>query len=330
MREGVNPNSSKKIQNDSTSHRIIIPIYIPNFQGYFKDSLNVLKVCITSLLKTVNTDTAITLISNASCNEVNEYLNSLKKEDKIDKVVFNKNNVGKMNAIISETRASFEEYITFSDADVFFDKGWLKETFLMFQNVPKAGYVSMNPTPQNFAYAESTILDNLYALLFNKQKTSNICSFEDLEHFHKSIGRNIDSTKEMLNKKIFCLKKYNYIIGAGHFCCTIKKTETLKQVPLKKSNIAASGGSEAIYLDIPFNKTGLWKLSSPKAYVWHMGNVLEKEWSNKKLENLTDFVEDSFAFNNLINRKKINFIKFLPYKFRIFLVKVLRKFKVLV
>ena len=39
-----------------------------------------------------------------------------------------------MNAIITETRASYEEFITYADADVFFDKGWLKETFEIFKN----------------------------------------------------------------------------------------------------------------------------------------------------------------------------------------------------
>ena len=98
----------------------------------------------------------------------------------------------------------------------------------------------------------------MYSVFFNKQKTKNLCSFDDLEHFHKSIGRNKDFTLKMYDRDIISLKKSNYIIGAGHFCCTIKKTATLKYIPLEYSNIGVSGGSESIYLDIPFNKTGLW------------------------------------------------------------------------
>ena len=96
MRIGTNPNINSTIDFSIKSHRVIIPIYIPNAEGYFADAFNVLKVCIDSLLKTINNDTAITLISNASSKEVNDYISQLFIEKKIVKVVFNCENVGKM------------------------------------------------------------------------------------------------------------------------------------------------------------------------------------------------------------------------------------------
>lgn len=324
MRVGDNPNRHKPIESEFSSHRVVIPIYIPNNEGYFKDSFNVLKVSIESLIKTINLDTKITLISNASSKEVNDYLNVLYIEGKIDRVILNKENVGKMNAIITETRASYEEFITYADADVFFDKGWLKNTFKIFKNVPRAGYVSMNPMPNSLGLSTATILDNL-SLFSKKQKTKNICTYADLEHFHKSIGRNESFTREMFEEKnIFCVNN-EYIIGAGHFCCTIKKTPTLKYVPIVKCDASISGGSEANYLDIPFDKTGLWKLSSSKAYVWHMGNVLDKVWANNKLNEIRDFKEVDFSFNNLKFKNSSFFSRVLPYKFRIKIVSLLKK-----
>ena len=44
MRIGFNPNSNKIININEASHRVIIPIYIPNNEGYFKDSFNVFKL----------------------------------------------------------------------------------------------------------------------------------------------------------------------------------------------------------------------------------------------------------------------------------------------
>ena len=329
MRIGNNPNNHKKIDTFLKSHRVIIPVYIPNFEGYFKDSLNVFKVCLESLIKTINNDTAISIISNASCSDVNDYIYDLKRNNRIDRAIFNKENVGKMNAIISETRASFEEYITYSDADVFFDKNWLLKTYNIFKNVPEAGFVSMNPTPQNYTHSESTILSNLVSVFFKKFKTSEICSYDDLKHFHDSIGRNENFTKNMFKSNILSISNNNYIIGAGHFCCTIKKTPTLKYVPKKYSNIGVSGGSESVYLDIPFNKTGLWKLSSPKAHVWHMGNVLEEKWVNDKLKFLEKFKEDDFSFFDINTKRKFQFSSIIPYKLRIFLVRGLKKIKAL-
>jgi hypothetical protein len=64
MRIGTNPEKKKnKIPIDSY-HRVIIPVYIPHFNGYFKDSFNVLKLCLDSLLKTVHLKTRITIYNN--------------------------------------------------------------------------------------------------------------------------------------------------------------------------------------------------------------------------------------------------------------------------
>lgn len=329
MRIGSNPNNHKLIDFSSKSHRVIIPIYIPNAEGYFYDAFNVLKVCIESLLKTINNDTAITLISNASSKEVNEYISKLYDEKKIDKVVFNTENIGKMNAIIAETRASFEEFITYSDADVFFDKGWLKQTYTMFKNIKKAGFVSMNPTPKNYSHSESTLIANFYTVLFKKQQTSSICNYQDLEHFHKSIGKDKNFTDKMYQSNVYCISTENYIIGAGHFCCTIRKTPTLNLTPKEQSKIGVSGGSESVYLDIPFNKTGLWKISSPKSYVWHMGNVLEKEWATEKLKTLENYNEEVFNFSSLPIKNRTLTSYFLSYYLKLKIVALLKKIKII-
>lgn len=329
MRIGNNPNNHKTIDLSVKSHRVIIPVYIPNAEGYFADAFNVFKVCITSLLQTINNDTVVTLISNASSDEVNKYIYQLWQEKKIDRAVFNIENVGKMNAIITETRASFEEFITYSDADVFFDKGWLKETFSIFKNFPKAGYVSMNPMPNSYGYASSAIIDGFFTGGLKIAKTNIVCDFHDLEHFHKSIGRDSQATKELYEKQIiyFTKNNTNCLVGTGHFCCTIKKTPTLKQVPLEKSNIAVSGGSETVYLDLPFEKTGLWKLSSTKSYVWHMGNILEKEWATQKLESISSFEEEDFSFHSCATAPNFLVANLIPYSLKSKVVGVIKKIK---
>ena len=327
MRIGSNPNIHKTIDINGTSHRVIIPVYIPNAEGYFEDAFAVLKVCINSLLATINSDTAVSIISNGSSVEVNAYIYDLWIEGKVDRAILNKENVGKMNAIVTETRASFEEFITYSDADVFFDKGWLKQTFKMFQNVSKAGFVSMNPTPVNYMHADSTLIKKIGTVLFNRKKTNTVCDFSDLEHFHKSVGKDKSFTEKMFQSSVFSVSKENYIIGAGHFCCTIRRTPTLKFVPKEKCNIGVSGGSESIYLDIPFDKTGLLRLSSPKAYVWHMGNILEKEWVATKNHDLEGFKEENFTFHNL--QKDVFNINVIPYAIKVPLVKVLKKLKII-
>ncbi|MBT8261663.1 MAG: glycosyltransferase family 2 protein [Bacteroidia bacterium] len=327
MRIGQNPNISKELDLSKSSHRVIIPVYIPNAEGYFEGSFNVLKMCIQSLLATINSDTKISLISNASSDEVNTYIRGLFEAGKIDRAVFNTDNVGKMNAIIPEARASFEDFVTYADADVFFDKGWLKQTFSMFEKVRNAGLVSMNPTPRNLARADSTVLDNIFTFLGAMKKTKDVCSYDDLRHFHKSVDRDLSFTEKMFHQsKVACVGE-NYIIGAGHFCCTVVRTQVLRKTPLAMSNIAASGGSENIYLDTPMDKTGLWRLSSPKAFVWHMGNALDKEWASQKLKSLENFSEEDFRFADLPSRRRSLFSRLIPYSIKTRLVALFKKIK---
>jgi hypothetical protein len=329
MRKGFNPNKDKTLQTQIASHRVIIPIYIPNSEGYFTEAFDVLKVCVTSLLETINEDTKITLISNAATEEVNNYIKQLWEEGKIDRVVYNAQNVGKMNAIMAETRASFEAFITYADADVFFDKGWLKQTYTMFSEVPNAGFVSMNPTPKNLHFAEATLLSKLGTVLWGKKPVNQVCRYDDLRHFHESIDRDKDATDAMFNNGVAYLVYKKYIIGAGHFCCTIKKEPTLQYVPKQPSEKAVSGKSENTYLDIPFNKTGLYRLSSPKAFVWHMGNTLEKDWAEAKLTSLEGYIEDDFYFNSLPKGRSHFIIKLIPYSMQLLLVRILMKLNVI-
>ncbi len=325
MRIGSNPNNHTILNNTTTSHRIIIAVYIPNNKGYFQDSLIVFKVCMESLLKTINSDTAISVISNGSSNEVNEYIYELHSNKSINRAIFNSQNIGKVNALIAETHASFEEYITYSDADVFFDKGWLKKTFDIFKSFPKVGFISMNPMPSSYGFASSAIVDNIFSLTKKTKAISDFCKYDDIAHFHKSVGRQEDITRKLFVNKALVLEKgeESCFIGAGHFCCTVKKYPLLKYLPSEKAN---TSGSEKDYLDIPFEKTGLWRVSSTKAYVWHMGNVLEKQWANSKLSSISDFKEINFSFSAIKN-PNFTISSLIPYKLKMKTVAVFKKLK---
>ena len=52
MRIGQNPEKSDTELKTDIIHRIVIPVYIPNLtESYFRDGLDILKLCIVSLLK---------------------------------------------------------------------------------------------------------------------------------------------------------------------------------------------------------------------------------------------------------------------------------------
>jgi hypothetical protein len=45
-------------------------VYIPHQEGYFKDSLKILQLCINSLVATVHAKTCISIVNNGSCDDV--------------------------------------------------------------------------------------------------------------------------------------------------------------------------------------------------------------------------------------------------------------------
>ena len=93
MRVGDNPMKNQKLINELFVHRVIIPVYIPNANGYYKNSFEVLKLSFESLVKTIHSGTAITIIDNACSEEVSAYLKMLLKDGRIDQLVINNQNI---------------------------------------------------------------------------------------------------------------------------------------------------------------------------------------------------------------------------------------------
>ena len=46
MRIGFNPHKDMPNEVSSYTHQVVIPVYIPNQEGYFKDSSRILQLCL--------------------------------------------------------------------------------------------------------------------------------------------------------------------------------------------------------------------------------------------------------------------------------------------
>ena len=119
MRIGFNPYKDQVLFKSDYLHQIIIPVFIPNQEGYFKDSFAILKLCLDSLLATVHGKTFITVVNNGSDIIVVNYLDSLLKEKKIQELIHTQN-IGKLNAILKGMAGNNIELITIADSDVMF------------------------------------------------------------------------------------------------------------------------------------------------------------------------------------------------------------------
>ncbi|MEO7975757.1 glycosyltransferase family 2 protein [Flavobacterium sp.] len=326
MRVGYNPYKDQPNNNSTYLHQIIIPVYIPNQEGYFKDSFAILKLSLESLFATTHDKTFITIVNNGSEAIISNYLDSLFKENKIHELIHTEN-IGKLNAILKGLAGNNIELVTISDSDVQFLPNWQNETVKVFAAVPKAGVVGIVP---QFKMYESNCGNVLYDNLLSSQlKFIPVKNSTDLIKFYDSIGwdrnYNHDYLKYALGLEIN--SDFKVLVGSGHFVATYKKdmfSEIVTYIGYKM------GGNSEGYLDRLPLKKDYWRLTTHDNYAYHLGNTYE-DWMApiNELKSDTEMISSNFNKNRKQSRflyfiKNRLFVKFLSVKW---IMKLFLKYK---
>ncbi|MFN3754446.1 glycosyltransferase family A protein [Flavobacterium sp.] len=309
MRVGFNPHKDKPLEQSSYLHQVIIPVFIPHFEGYYKDAFTILDYCLHSLFQTVHNQTMITVVNNGSCTTIVDYLNQLFEEQKIQEVIHTEN-LGKINAVFKGLSGNNIPLVTITDSDVLFLNDWQKETVAVFNNFPKAGVVGLVPQIRNFAYLSNNLI---FDKLFSKNlQFTEVKNPEAFKKFYYSIGwsedYNLDYSRWTLS---IDNKDFRAVVGSGHFVATYKK-ELFDEI--KTFMGYKMGADSERYLDeSPLHK-GLWRLTTNDNYAYHMGNVVE-DWMIESLqENAVDSVEVSMLKNQPKAKKISRFSFFIKNK----------------
>jgi hypothetical protein len=326
MRVGYNPHKDKEQEDSGYLHQIIIPVYIPNHEGYFKDSLAILKLCLDSLFATTHNQTFITIVNNGSDIGVVSYLDLLLKENKIQELIHTQN-IGKLNAILKGLAGNNIELVTISDSDVLFLNNWQKETVNIFKSVPKAGVVGIVP---QFKMYESNCGNVLFdTILSSKLQFIPVKNKEALIRFYDSLGwdRNYNQDYLKYNLGLKINENQNVLLGSGHFVATYKKdvfNEIISYIQFKM------GGTSEQYLDKAPLKKDYWRVTTQDNYACHMGNTLEN-WMIVPQTIKDDIEELKYGFkkNQTISPflywiKNKFFVKFISIKV---LIKIFLKWK---
>lgn len=326
MRIGLNPHKDEVLTKSQYLHQIIVPVFIPNHEGYFKDSFAILQLCLESLFATIHDKTFITIVNNGSDIVVVSYLDLLLKEKKIHELIHTQN-IGKLNAILKGLAGNNIELVTISDSDVLFVKDWQKETVNVFKSVPKAGVVGIVP---QFKMYESNCGNILFDKILNsKLQFLPVKNKDGLIRFYDSIGWKRDYNQDYLkyNLGLKINSDLNVLLGSGHFVATYKKDifeEITSYIEFKM------GGSSEAYLDKAPLKKDYWRVTTHDNYAFHMGNTLE-DWMTvpESLEEDMEQLSYGFEKNEIINPflywiKNRLFVKFISIKV---LVKLFLKWK---
>lgn len=120
--------------------------HIPELEGYWAESLEVLKLFIQSLRVNTKLPFDLMVFDNASCQEVTDYLTQLKSAGMIQYLVLSDRNFRKLGALDYILRAAPGEIVAYADSDVYFLPGWLEQSIRILDAFPQAGMVSAIPT----------------------------------------------------------------------------------------------------------------------------------------------------------------------------------------
>ena len=321
MRIGFNPNKDKIQTPNEFFHQVIVPVYIPDQEGYFKDSFTILQYCLKSLFKTSHKKTYFTIVNNGSCDEVVNYLNALYQEKKIQELIHT-NNIGKLNAILKGITGQKFQLRTITDADVLFSNDWQRSTYEVFHNFPKTGAVC--PTPSSKSFNDKTFNMIFEKLVTKELQFTKVKNPKALQAFADSIGNPNFYKKSHLGKYLTIDNGVcKAVVGGGHFVTTYK-SEVFKNLGISYSEYTLGGDSEYRILDRPVIQKGLWRLSTEDNFAYHLGNVAEP-WMK---ETLSQLKENLYQPNIIFNFKEIKETKLSFWIKNVFFAKLLYQKKI--
>lgn len=307
MRLGFNPHKDRQLTKSDYFHQVVVPVYIPNEDGYFKDSFEIFKLCLDSLFKTIHKKTYITIVNNGSCDVVIAYLNKLFLDGEIQEII-NTSNIGKLNAILKGIVGCDFSLITVTDADVFFLPDWQKATYAVFEAFPKTGVVCPTPSSRSLRTYTANIFWDLF--FSKKLQISKVTNQDALKMFAHSVGDSLFYNEIQLQKYLTVSHNDSKaVVGAGHFVATYRAS-VFKNVNIKYSNYKLGGDSEGKILDLPVVKKGFWRLSTTNNYAYHMGNCME-DWMYEEASKLEkqDQIIDFKLETNQSNAKWLYYLK---------------------
>lgn len=308
MRIGNNPEKESPTMVVENYHRIIVPVFIPHFEGYFKEAFDVFKLCIESLLLTVHSKTRITIYNNNSHESVKKYIDEkYATETAIDQVFHSKENLGKINAILSAAKGNLEPLVTITDADVLFKHNWQTAVEAIFCGFPEAGMVS--PVPSSIASRNYTANNWAYGIFKGKLFFDDVVDPLGLTRFDDSLGNKVKFYNDIHLSKYLILKsrKTNAeaVMGCGHFVATLRR-EVFDKGTNEPAFFKIQNGVESKFIDIPNEELGFLRLATKDNYAYHMGNTTEN-WMRDEFFSLQSVGPNSYIDSNKVyNGKKMS------------------------
>jgi glycosyltransferase involved in cell wall biosynthesis len=298
MRVGQNPAKNIDYVKKPENITVAIITYIPFLSGFYEESLEILKICLNSLLDNTKLPFDLMVFDNASCREVKDYLVEMQTLGKIQYLTLSDTNIGKGGGWNFIFNAAPGEYIAYADADIQFSENWLTESKKILDTYPKVGMVTGRPlnSPSKYFTAVTEWIDSNKEVEVQKGQLIDWNTY--LEHT-SSIGATTEQSREWYSSGediLLTFKKLSAYAGSAHFQFTGKKEIFKMILPF---NMDRPMG-QVRRLDIKLNENGYLRLCTKNSYVKHLGNSLNSV--NTVINNQTSGSVRIFWDNFLVRK----------------------------
>jgi glycosyltransferase involved in cell wall biosynthesis len=272
MRVGQNP--AKSIDHVPQPAKVTVAVvsYIPFLNGYYAESLDVLKTCLNSLWENTGALYDLLVFDNASCPEVRAYLLEAHGQGRIQYLLLSDKNVGKGGAWDFIFSAAPGEVIAYADSDVQFGPGWLEQTLKVLETYPHAGMVTARPLRSSEEFYTSTLEWARRTPGVDLVKGQFI-SWEVYQDHNDSMGVAPETARPWFDEGYEWRAIYNGVcvhLGAAHFQFAGPKAALQAMTPFQMDRPMGQVRS----LDQKLNEAGYLRLCTPEPYVRHLGNRL--------------------------------------------------------
>jgi len=278
VRIGQNPSKIKGIAAYKPTRVGIASLtYIPALEGYFRESLEVIRVHLLSLHASLNQECDLLVFDNGSCPEVISFLEEQWESGMIDWLALSHHNLGKNGALNWIFSAMPNEYIAYSDSDVFYRPGWLEESLHIYEAFDRAGMVSAQPVFFDFLRGHGTTAKQInefgdYLKVISEKPPIDVVS-EYCEGINAPEEMRKQFEEQELQVAVNEVNGSRGITTATDMQFMLSKEVARKLIPLPIAG--ALTAKDAIDIPLGIEKLGYWLLSTEKPLVWHMGNSLQ-------------------------------------------------------
>jgi hypothetical protein len=271
MRIGQNP--GKYMKEVAQPERITLAVlnYIPFQSGFFADTLDVLKTCLSSARNEPGLPFDLMVFDNGSCPEVQDWLLGEQREGRIQYLFLSEKNLGKGGAWNIILSGAPGEIIAYADSDVLFYPGWLKASVELLETYPNVGMVTARPYRTNPDFYSETI--HWAEASEIQMDRGHFIEWHHFLEFDLSLGQaeeDIRKRYETTEDVRLTFQNMQALAGASHWQFTAYKATLAQFLPFQMDRPMG----QVKQLDQRMNAAGLLRLMPTKPYAMNMSNTL--------------------------------------------------------